>query len=207
MRFVCLLFAAAVTCACSPSAPPAPASSPDVPSATAQNPNAEAKPPQCDDRGTLELVRQLVREQIVPGNAYRSIPQSVFDAHLTIEAVHASHFDDDVRRFECTGLLVVDSSRGVDALGKAVTNSPQLLFSAGSSIAELEQVIARDLSQDRQRFAYPIVFSSQLTNSGPEVGVGTVNQLRAFLTGSFISAHAGAVASTATADSQRESAR
>lgn len=173
--------------------------------APSPQPVEEVRPPACFDARTLTVVRDIIREQFLPGNAYRQMSKAVFDERVSIENALPVKWDKDIMRYECTAMVVVDSSRGLDAAGSFVVETPQLLAAAGSSVAELERVIASDLSADRKKFSYAISYISQRAGDKVHVALADITQLRSFLTGSFVAAHLKQAASSPPPVKQKES--
>lgn len=159
-----------------------------VMAATAQTPA-----PACNSEETRSHLVQIIKEQVVPGDRYRAVPLNVYLGHIGLENAGPISFDKSVGRYECSGSLVIDSSRGLDNIGKALIGSPQALSNAGSNVAQLERVMASDLKRDRKIFSFPLRFSSQITEGQHRLEIDNILPLRAMLLGSFISAHSDAI--------------
>lgn len=114
------------------------------------------RPPECFDERTIGAVLDVIREKMLPGEAYRRMSKEDFDDQVAIRAARATAWDKGIAQYECVGTVIVDASAGADRLGRAVLTYPQLLHGAGSSVAEVERVLQSDMSPDRQRFSYSI---------------------------------------------------
>lgn len=165
------------------------APAPPVPAAQPPKVAEERRPLACFDSETVSAVLDIIREQMLPGEANRTMSQSHFDARVSLEVPRPLRWDKDVALYECASNVIVDSSRGGDAFGQALLTNPQLLHAAGSSVAEVERVIAAGMAPDRQRFTYPLRFTSQLAGLKPYVSVSPIGDVQALLNGSFAAAH------------------
>lgn len=146
-----------------------------------------AKPPACFDTSTIAFVKRAIHQDL-PGEVYRQLPRDLFDRRVSLENAVAETYAPDIQRFDCSATLIVESSQGLDKMGQMVVTSPQLLASAGVSVAEVERVVATDLSSDRTRFSYKVRFSSQLAGARHHVAVEKISELRRFMTASFVAA-------------------
>jgi hypothetical protein len=194
MRALGIVLLTASIAACSPeqtTPKPVPAPEPQPPqtAAPAPVPVAELRPPECGDAQTLATVRNIIREKMLPGDANKAMPQQVFDAHVSIEKATPERYDRDIYRYDCSGVLAVDASAGLDPVGNVVVNSPQMLHNAGTSVAEVERIFLSDFNRARRQFAFPIAFQSQRAGEDHLVRVANIEEVRLFFTGSFVAAH------------------
>lgn len=154
------------------------------------------RPPECYDERTTGAVLDLIREKMLPGEAYRRMSKEAFDAAVTIDAARATSWNRDIAQYECAAVVIVDASAGADRIGRAVLMNPQRLQNAGSSVAEVEGVIRAGMSPDGQKFSYSIAFSSQLAGDRQYIAVTRISDVHALLTGSFAAAYAERVTGT-----------
>lgn len=147
------------------------------------------KPPACGSEETRTNFIRIVRDQVVPGKRYQNTPLNVYLATIVLENAAPISYDKSIEKFECRATLVVDSSRGVDSFGKVIIGDAQILFNAGSSVAQLERVIASDMRQNRKTFAFQIGYSSQIVGSDHRIEIDNILPVRAMLLGSFVTAH------------------
>jgi hypothetical protein len=113
----------------------------------------------------------------------------VFDAHVSIEKATPERYDRDIYRYDCSGVLAIDASAGLDSIGNVVMNNPQMLHNAGASVAQVERIFLSDFNRARRQFAFPIAFQSQRAGQDHLVRVANIEEVRLFFTGSFVAAH------------------
>lgn len=149
-------------------------------------------PPSCSDKRTQKLVVQEIRDRVVPGNHYRSIDLRVYTSHIKLDRPTPTSFQKDIKKFNCTAVIVVDAMHGGDQYGKAIMTNPQALYDAGSSVAELERFMERGMTitNEMRTYSIQIAYSSMIIDGAQQVVVSPVHQIPALLIGSFIAAYA-----------------
>lgn len=137
-------------------------------------------PPACGDVATLTVLKDILREQIVPAE-FRTIPQPEFHSRIEIKLPAPTGFDKDIARYQCQATLVVDAARGVDQIGRSklldlALGAPMLISAAADSV-------------QAGRFEISLVYESQRVEGQHLVRISDVSRVNALLIGSFVAAH------------------
>lgn len=143
------------------------------------------KPPSCNDESTVGLVKKILYEQLLDGDARAAVSQEKFNQIVRLDYPAPTRSDEKIGLLECSANLVVNTSAGV---GGPFEEKVRVLIVAGVFSGELDQLM-QGVNKEKREFTIELTYSSQLVEGRQLVRTGGMSRKDAVLLNAFAGSH------------------
>lgn len=137
------------------------------------------EPPGCGDPNTVALLKQIMREQLLP-EKWKAVSAATFDKGTRVELPVPSKFEKEIKKFSCEARMSVDASAGLDP---ETMLAFAMIVGLTDNQTDLKAVTVKD---GEKRYNYTIKYTSQNVDDQHIVRIDGVTELQAALTGAFL---------------------
>lgn len=143
------------------------------------------KTPSCSDESTIGLVKKILYEQLLEGEARAAVSQEKFNQVVRLDFPAPTRSDEKIGLFECSAKLVVNTSAGVSG---PFEEKVRALIMAGVLSGALDQVL-QGVNKEKREFTIELAYSSQLVDGRQLVRTGGMSRKDAVLLNAFAGSH------------------
>ncbi len=141
---------------------------------------------QCSSPVTINTVKEVIREQMLPGGTVQRIPEPVFMTGTSVKGITPTRYDTELKIAECTGIFTVDASAGIHSdAGRAI----EVKYARAPDLVLMLSLLLSQPPKGRV-YDYQIAYSSQLKGGQNYVKVGGINDFKTLATAGFLMAKA-----------------
>jgi hypothetical protein len=136
----------------------------------------------CSSKDATSLVKQIIREQMMPGGTAEAVPDKIFAAATKVENIVPTRFDSELHIAECQAAFTVDAAANLDAdtdryLQVRYAREPDVLLGLMQSFYGPENA---------RRYNVPVQYSVQTKDGRPYVRLARITELESYVTSGLL---------------------